>query len=97
MKGLIINSTYEKQESSGKNNPALILNGEDTFYVKENLTGSNEYVFTLDIIKLFDTLVLTDNMKILSVKQRNLLTQYLNEHTSDKLTQLDVYLAGYKG
>lgn len=65
---------------------------------KENLNGDLELVFIERIARLFDDVMLSNNLDILSKEQLTMFRRYLTEAdtglTSKDLKQLDEYLGG---
>lgn len=65
---------------------------------KENLNGDLELVFIERIARLFDDVILSNNLDILSKEQLTMFRRYLTEAdtglTSKDLKQLDEYLGG---
>ncbi len=74
---------------------------EPLFYTKETIDGSLEYEFNFNLVKVFDRVVIENDITLASKLQQDLFVQYFNEADTSWSNELvkafDEYLGSYTG
>ncbi len=81
---------------------ALLATKNVDWYGKDNIDGSIEYIFYLDIIALLDKVFILGDNNVLDKEQKEFVMEYLTvADTPDLLDdiseQFDIYLGSYLG